>query len=60
MHFRPFGRTGLSFSEVGFGAWGTKSAAQAELNFGQVPGGVLAAPVLARIAQLQAGLPGPT
>lgn len=22
MRFRPFGRTGLSFSEVGFGAWG--------------------------------------
>lgn len=51
----------LSFPEVSTVILGTKTVAQAESNFGQVPGGVLSPESLERIARLQVemGLRGP-
>ena len=46
----------LSFPEVSTVLMGTKNAAQAESNFGQVPGGELSAASLARINELQVEL----
>jgi aryl-alcohol dehydrogenase-like predicted oxidoreductase len=46
----------LSFPETSTLILGTKSAAQADVNFGQVPGSVLDEPTLERIAQIQASL----
>jgi aryl-alcohol dehydrogenase-like predicted oxidoreductase len=48
----------LSFADVSTVILGTKSARQADANFGQVPGGVLPAEALAQVrrAQLESGL----
>jgi aryl-alcohol dehydrogenase-like predicted oxidoreductase len=46
----------LSFPETSTLILGTKSAAQADINFGQVPGGVLDEPTLERIERTQADL----
>jgi aryl-alcohol dehydrogenase-like predicted oxidoreductase len=46
----------LSFPETSTLILGTKSAAQADVNFGQVPGAVLDEPTLEQIKRLQASL----
>lgn len=43
----------LSFTETSTVILGTKTAAQADINFGQVPGGMLSTAVLQRIATTQ-------
>jgi len=47
----------LSFPETSTLILGTKSAAQAETNFGQVPGGVLDERTLERIERIQSSFP---
>ena len=46
----------LSFPETATVILGTKSAAQAEANFGQVPGGVLSERVLEEVLAVQAAV----